>query len=134
MICISIAQESRRLALADLFNAGKQCDLVEIRLDCFEKAPDIRELMEAKKGPVIMSCRRQKDGGTWRGSGDERLALLRQCIITRAEYVEIEPDVADQIPRFPPAQRVISYTDLSETPGDIAEIYEEMQTKSPDVI
>src|ERR1700690_2646557 len=37
MICISINQESRRLALFDMFNAAGQCDLLEIRLDRFGK-------------------------------------------------------------------------------------------------
>ena len=35
---------------------------------------------------------------------------------------------------FPPSQRVIAYTNLSETPSDILDIYEEARTKSPDVI
>jgi 3-dehydroquinate dehydratase / shikimate dehydrogenase len=134
MICISIAQASRRMALADILNASRQCDLIEIRLDCFEKAPDIAELLANKPRPVIMSCRRHKDGGEWRGSEEERLTLLRQCIVAKADYVEIEMDVADQIRKFPPAKRVITYTDLQETPRDIAEIYTECQSKSPDVI
>jgi 3-dehydroquinate dehydratase/shikimate dehydrogenase len=102
MICISINQESRRLALADMLNASRQCDLLEIRLDRFGKAPDLSELLSAKPRPVIMSCRRPRDGGHWEGSEEERLALLRQCIISKADYVEIELDVADQIRRFPP--------------------------------
>ena len=134
MICISIAQESRRLALADLFNASRQCDLVEIRLDCFDKAPDVGELLAAKRGPIIMSCRREQDGGLWKGTENDRLALLRQCIISKADYVEIEHDIADQIRRFPPAQRVISYTNLKETPADIVDIYDEMQKMNADVI
>src|SRR5262249_10557108 len=100
MICISIAQESRRLALADMLNASRQCDLLEVRLDRFDKAPDIAELLAAKPRPVIMSCRRPCDGGHWEGSEDERLALLRQCIISKADYVEIELDVADQVRPF----------------------------------
>ena len=32
MICISIAQESRGFTLVDMFNAGPQCDLLEVRL------------------------------------------------------------------------------------------------------
>src|SRR5262249_9765246 len=43
-------------------------------------------------------------------------------------------DIADQIRRFPPAKRVISYTNLSETPTDIAGIYAEAQEQQPDVI
>jgi 3-dehydroquinate dehydratase/shikimate dehydrogenase len=134
MICISIGQASRRFALADMVNAARQCDLLEIRLDRFVKAPDLGELLAAKPRPVIMSCRRKRDGGDWQGSEDERLTLLRQCIISKADYVEIELDAADQIRRFPPAKRVISYTNLEETPADIADIYAEAQTKSPDVI
>src|SRR5262245_61169793 len=134
MICISIFQESRRFALADMLNAAPQCDLLEVRLDRFGKAPDVGELLAHKPRPVIMSCRRERDGGAWHGSEDERLALLRQCIISKADYVEIELDVADQIRKFPPAKRVISYTNLSETPPDIGKIYEEAQNKSPDVI
>lgn len=134
MICISIAQESRRLALADMLNAARQCDLLEVRLDRFGKAPDVGELLSVKPKPVIMSCRRPRDGGMWDGSEDERLAVLRQCIISKADYVEIELDAADQIRKFPPTKRVISYTNRSETPANIAEIYAQAQTKSPDVI
>lgn len=134
MICISIAQESRRLALADMLNAGRQCDLLEVRLDRFERAPDLKELLAAKPKPVIFSCRRPRDGGLWEGSEDERLTLLRQCIIDRADYVEIELDVADKIRPFPPTRRVISYTNLRETPSDIAEIHAEAATKNADVV
>jgi 3-dehydroquinate dehydratase/shikimate dehydrogenase len=134
MICISIAQESRRMALADMLNASRQCDLLEVRLDRFGKAPELKELLAAKPKPVIMSCRRMRDGGLWEGSEEERLAVLRQCIISKADYVEIELDVADQIRPFPPAKRVISYTNRQETPANIAEIYAEAQTKKPDVI
>jgi 3-dehydroquinate dehydratase / shikimate dehydrogenase len=134
MICISINQESRRMALVDMLNAARQCDLVEVRLDRFGKAPELGELIAHKPKPVIMSCRRPADGGHWDGTEDERLALLRQCIISKADYVEIELDIADQIRPFPPAKRVICYTNLRETPADIADIYAEAQTKKPDVI
>jgi 3-dehydroquinate dehydratase/shikimate dehydrogenase len=134
MICISIAQESRRFALVDMLNAARQCDLLEVRLDRFGKAPDVGELLAAKPKPIIMSCRRPRDGGLWDGSEDERLAILRQCIISKADYVEIELDVADQIRKFPPAKRVVSYTNRDETPANIADIYAQAQRKSPDVI
>jgi 3-dehydroquinate dehydratase/shikimate dehydrogenase len=134
MICISIAQESRRLALADMVNAARQCDLLEVRLDRFQKAAEIGELLAVKPKPVIMSCPRPQDGGQWSGTEEERLALLRQCIISKADYVEMELDVADQIRPFPPSQRIISYTNLRETPANIGQIYQDAQDKNPDVI
>jgi 3-dehydroquinate dehydratase/shikimate dehydrogenase len=134
MICISIAQESRRLAPADMLNASRQCDLLEVRLDCFAKAVDIGELLSIRPKPVIMSCRRACDGGAWQGDEDDRLDLLRQCIRGKAEYVEIELDVADRIPPSPSTRRVISYTSLAEEPGDLLAIYARAQAKKPDVI
>ncbi len=122
------------MALADMLNAAPQCDLLEVRLDRFAKAPDVGELLTHKPKPIILSCRRQQDGGAWNGSEEERLALLRQCIVSKGDYVEIELDVAEQIRPFPPAKRVISYTNFRETPSDIADIYAEAQTKHPDVI
>lgn len=134
MICISIAQESRRFALVDMRNAAPQCDLLEVRLDRFGKSPEIGELLAAKPKPVILSCRRPEDGGEWDGSEDERLAVLRQCIISKADYVEIEHDVADQIRPFPGCKRVISYYNLETTPSDLANVYAECLKKKPDVV
>ena len=134
MICISINQESRRMALADVVNAKHFGDVLEIRLDRFGKSPEIGELLAKKAKPVIMVCRRGQDGGFWEGTEQDRLAILRQCIISKADYVEIELDVADDIRSLPPCKRVISYTNMTETPEDILDIYDEMLTKKPDVI
>lgn len=134
MFCISINQESRRLALADMVNAARFGDLLEVRLDRFGKAPDLGELIGLKPKPLIMTCRRQADGGFWDGSEEERLAILRQCVISKADYVELELDVADSVRRFGPCKRIIAYTNLRETPGDILDIYDQARGKNPDVI
>src|SRR5258708_14371872 len=90
MICVSINQESRRLALADMLNAGRLgADLLEVRLDRFGKAPDVGELIASKPCPVILTCRRPVDGGHWDGTEDERLAILRQSIVSKAHYVSL---------------------------------------------
>src|SRR5262245_48561442 len=135
MIGISIAQSSRRLALADMLNAAMMgADLLEVRLDGFDQDPDPKELLSARRKPVIFSCRRTADGGSWKGTEDARITLLKTAIIAEPDYCEIELDIADQVRRFGPCQRVISYTNLKETPADIADIYEEMRAKDPDII
>jgi hypothetical protein len=100
MICVSIAQQSRRLTPVDMLKAGPQCDLLEVRLDRFEKAANVAEVLAHKPRPVIMACRRGEDGGDWLGHEQERLALLRQCVVGKADYVEVELDVADQVRPF----------------------------------
>jgi len=87
-----------------------------------------------KRKPVIVACRRATDGGQWTGHEEERLALLRQCVICKADYVEIELDVADEIRPLPPTKRVITYTNLLEVPNNLNDIYQQALTKSPDVI
>ncbi len=139
MICVTISQESRRLALADMLNAGGRADLLEMRLDRFGKAPEIGEILAAKPKPIIMTCRRTQDGGHWDGAEEDRVAMLRQCIISKADYVEIELDIADQVRKPPeslklPTKRIISYTNTNETPKDISRIYAQCQTKQPDFI
>jgi 3-dehydroquinate dehydratase/shikimate dehydrogenase len=121
--------------MADLVNARQLgADLLEIRLDRYLELPDLRQLLAAKPRPVILSCRRKDDGGEWRGTEEERLALLRQSIVAGADYVEIEWDVADQIRPYPGSKRIFSYTNLQGTPSDIADIYAKVLSRSPDVV
>lgn len=134
MLCVSIYQKSRQLALVDMLNASRQGDMIEIRLDRFSKDPNAGELLQHKSKPVICSCRRPKDGGDWDGTEEERQALLRSCVVSGADYVELEMDIAANFRRYGTTKRVISYTNLEETPGDIAAIYAGAQTKNPDVI
>src|SRR5947209_2793309 len=117
-----------------MHNAGPQCDLLEVRLDRFDNAANLGELLANRPKPVIMTCRRAEDGGDWQGSEPERLALLRQCVVSGADYVEIELDVADQVRPLPPAKRVVSYTNLVETPENLPEVYAQILTRSPDVV
>lgn len=134
MICVSVATESRRMAMADMLTAARQADLLEVRLDRFGKEPDLKELLTARRKPVILTCRRRCDGGEWEGTEDERLTLLRQCVIHKADYVEIELDAADQIRPFPGAKRVISITGLDDSGDDVEERYDQARAKNPDVI
>jgi 3-dehydroquinate dehydratase/shikimate dehydrogenase len=134
MICISIAQASRRFARVDMFNARGQADLVELRLDRFDQLPDLEELLAYKRSPVILSCRRPQDGGHWRGTEDERRSLLRQCALAGPDFLEVELDAADAVPPQPGVKRIISYTNLKETPADVAAIHRQAAFKSPDVI
>lgn len=135
MICVSIVQESRRLALADMLNAAMLgADLIEVRLDKFEKDANLSELVTARRKPLLFACRRPADGGEWAGTEEERLILLRTAVMAKADYVELELDAADQVRPFPGCQRVISYTNLTELPSDIDQIYERLLSKKPDAI
>ncbi|MEZ5939860.1 MAG: type I 3-dehydroquinate dehydratase [Planctomycetaceae bacterium] len=134
MICITVTPTSRTLAKADLLNAARQGDIVELCLDHFRKEPDVKELISAIDKPVIISCRRQQDGGQWQGTEEERLMLLRQAIVAGPAYVELDLDIAPNVPRFGNTQRVISFTRLDEPETDIDQVFYEASNAKADVV
>ena len=72
MICISVTPISRKLAPADILNASRKCDLIELCLDHFKKKPEVAELLKLTEKPVLVSCRSRKDGGQFAGSEEDR--------------------------------------------------------------
>ncbi|MDA0836104.1 MAG: type I 3-dehydroquinate dehydratase [Planctomycetota bacterium] len=133
-ICISVASESRNLAKVDLLNASRQADIVEFCLDHLIKEPNVAELIEGIQKPILISCRRREDGGQWQGTEEERLLLLRQAIVAQPEYVELDLEIANKIPRFGKTKRVISFTSLDEPVNDVEEIVNRAVQAKADVV
>lgn len=134
MICVTVTPTSRTLAKADLLNATRQGDIVELCLDHFHKEPDVKDLISAINKPMIVSCRRPQDGGKWQGTEEERLLLLRQAIVAGPAYIELDLDIAPQIPRFGKTQRVISFTRLDRPESDIDSIFNEAAAAKADIV
>jgi len=119
MICVSITPEHRTLARVDLLNAAREADLVELCADRLSTSADLSRLLGDVGKPVIVSCRRAQDGGAWSGSEEERCGVLRKATFSGAAYVEIEPDVAHEVPRAGSAKRIISFTSLEKPLSDV---------------
>jgi|GEM_PF-2634312 len=136
MICISVTPSSRRLAAADLFNASRYCDLIELCLDGLKKLPDVGALLRAVEKPVLVSCRRECDGGQWSGSEPDRIQLLRNAIVAGPAYVELELDIANDIPRFGNTKRVISHTNLRSPlkQAAIDQVFEDCWKAKADIV
>src|SRR5262249_16015039 len=60
--------------------------------------------------------------------------LLRQAIVAGFDWVDLETDVADEIPRFRDVKRIISYHNLREVPSDLEEIHAHMCAQDADVV
>ncbi|QDU59882.1 3-dehydroquinate dehydratase [Planctomycetes bacterium Pan216] len=134
MICVSIAQPSRRFALIDIINARGRCDFLEICLDRFVRRPSFTELFRAWNRPIIISCRRPRDGGQWKGDEDSRLALLHKAAAANADYVEIE---LDRVRDFRPengAKLIVSHTDFDKNPSNLRQIWLQACENGADVV
>jgi 3-dehydroquinate dehydratase/shikimate dehydrogenase len=136
MICISVCPASRTFAKVDMLNAARQCDIVELCLDRLVKEPDVSDLIAGIDKPVMISCRRKRDGGQFEGSDEQRLTLLRQAIVSGPAYIELDYEDAQTIPKFGDTKRVISYTSLKKPFGkdEIEEIFGEARQLNCDVV
>ncbi len=114
--------------------AEQGAPLAELRLDYINGEVNIKRLIADRPTPVIITCRRPNDGGKWAGSEEQRLLLLRTAIAEGVDYVDLEEDVADKIPRFGKTKRIISYHDFRKTPDNLDELYQRMLQLSPDII
>ncbi len=108
--------------------------LVELRLDWLKRTPELQRLLTERPTPVIVTCRRPEETGKWRGTEEQRQTLIRQAIVLGAEYVDLEIDIAEQIPRYGDTKRIISYHNFKETPDDLEEIYQEMEQQDADYL
>jgi 3-dehydroquinate dehydratase/shikimate dehydrogenase len=135
VICAVIGRTRHKMMQIEIQEAAKRgAKLIELRLDFLKKAPDFKRLLDKRPCPMIATFRRPADGGRWSGSEEERQMLIRQAVVAGFDYIDLESDVADHIPRFGSVKRIVSYHNLDETPDDLEPIYERMCRQDADIV
>lgn len=109
-------------------------DLIELRLDALQTVPDVKLLLKDRPCPIIITCRREEDGGRSKRSETDRMILLRTAIFEGADYVDLEYDVAARVPRFGKTKRIVSYHNFENTPDNIEAILQHMSTLDADFL
>jgi 3-dehydroquinate dehydratase/shikimate dehydrogenase len=135
MIAISIGRGRHRMMIAEhrhIAELGAQ--LVELRLDYIVRAVNLKRLIAEKPTPVIITCRREQDGGYWKHTEQERMMLIRSAIAEGVDYIDLEIDIASQVPRFGKTKRIISYHNFKETPQNLREIHDQCAALNADII
>jgi 3-dehydroquinate dehydratase/shikimate dehydrogenase len=134
-ICVVIARTRHGMMQAEIQEAARRgAHLIEVRLDFLKKAPDFKRLLADKPCPMIATVRRPAEGGKWDSSEDARRVLLRQAIVAGFDWVDLEYDVADSIPRFGRVRRIVSYHNMREMPADLEKIHQRMCAQDADVV
>jgi 3-dehydroquinate dehydratase / shikimate dehydrogenase len=134
-ICVVIGRTRHKMVQAEIQEAFKQgARLIEIRLDYLARSPDFKRLLVDKPCPVIATVRRAADGGRWTGSEEARQSVLRQAIVSGFDWVDIEHDIADKIPRFGNVKRIVSYHNMREVPLDLEDLHKKMCKMDADIV
>jgi 3-dehydroquinate dehydratase/shikimate dehydrogenase len=135
MLCVSIGRSRHTHMIEEHRHLVTQgAELVELRLDYLRGPVNLKRLLTDRPGPVLITCRRERDGGRYTGPEDERQLLLRMAISEGAEYVDIEEDIAAGIPRFGNTKRVFSYHNFRQLPPDLDEIHRRICKLDPDIV
>lgn len=130
-----IGRTRHKMMQAEIQEAAKQgAKLIELRLDFLARSPDYKRLLYDRPCPVIASFRRQADGGRFTGTEEQRLMLIRQAIVAGFDYIDLEIDIIDKIPRFGKVKRIVSYHNVHEVPEQLEQIYQQMCEADADFV
>jgi len=113
----------------DIKKTDDVSDVVELRLDLFNKLPTLEKIKRIKK-PKIITIRKEKDGGGFKGKEDERYNIFMKYS-SIAEYVDIEFDSEDRFFDLKP-KIIESYHNFVETP-DYKKLKEYIDNRRGDI-
>ena len=135
MICVTIGR-GRHSSLAEEWKEAAEAgvDLVELRIDCLRREPELKRILKDRPTPMVFTIRRGVDGGLWRGNEEKRQQLIREAIAAGVDYIDLEMDIATKIRRFGKTKRIISYHNMKTTPVDVQDIAEKCEEFDPDVV
>lgn len=125
MIIVVIAESSGEAARARLatLEGGpfKGRVMAELRVDALDEPEAVEDLLRTPV-PVLVTCRRLRDGGRWRGTEDDRRRVLEQAMGWGAWGIDVEVDVLPELP-FARGERVVaSFHEFNSTPAELDEI------------
>lgn len=133
MICAVINGPSLKQAFTQINKVKEQADLVELRLDHFNKInlSELSALKNAFSIPMIFTLRSKSQGGNYMGSEEKRHGEIRRLATLGPEFLDLESHVPIEFVReisndFPKINLIISSHDFNHTPQDLDLVLNQM--------
>lgn len=142
-VCIPITAETLEQVVKDLKEAENLADLVELRIDFIKNIDKnkLKKLLERKKKKIIVTCRPKSLCGSFYGSEEKRIELLKKAIELNTDYIDIEiesnnKEIKNIINNKKNTKIILSYHNLKETPSlnELNKKYDEIKKLNPDLI
>jgi 3-dehydroquinate dehydratase-1/3-dehydroquinate dehydratase/shikimate dehydrogenase len=123
-ICVSIACENETEAVDMARRSEVYADIIEIRLDRLSN-PGIEPFVRGLSKPLLFTNRPTWEGGSFKESEGERVALLLKAIQNDCALVDLElktahalrAELLDVLLKHPQTGLIISWHDFSGTPS-----------------
>ncbi len=116
-------------------DAVVDADLIELRLDTV-RDPDVHAALEGRRRPAIVTCRAAWEGGSFRGSEEERRRILSDAIAAGAEWIDVEARAGfdDLIARAHGTRVVLSEHHFGGVPSDLEARIRALRARGADVV
>ena len=121
-IAIPIFQKDKERIIATAEDCiEKGADILELRIDAIENPNPkmVRDIIEEINFPIIATNRIESEGGSFKGSEEDRIAILRECGDI-ADYIDVELATDGRLLktlRDIDAKTIISYHNFRKTPS-----------------
>ena len=89
MICVPITASNNNEAIKDIGTANRVADIIEIRADLIRR-PNLGLLIKKAQKPIIVTNRKNSEGGKFGGNAKKRIELLEHAILLNPDFVDIE--------------------------------------------
>lgn len=134
MLCVVIKGPSFEKAQQQLSKALEVADLVEIRLDCFDKLDfnALKKLLSEYSLPMIFTLRSRSQGGHYSKSEESRLAQIQRLAELGPDYLDLEyetplPFIEEIASSYPSIKLILSFHHFTTIPEDLDAIYKTMR-------
>jgi adenylyltransferase/sulfurtransferase len=119
-VVVSIRASSEDELVREALARAVRADVVELRVDGIER-PNLERLRDLELGkPLLLTCRTRREGGSFPGTEDERLAILDRAVALGFDYVDVEIDsLTAPFSRRSGTRLVLSHHDFRSLPADV---------------
>jgi 3-dehydroquinate dehydratase / shikimate dehydrogenase len=127
-LCVTVGGASSAELRAARDAAAADADLVELRLDSVAD-PEPAAALAGRTRPVVVTCRPRWEGGSFDGSEEARIGLLRQAWELGAEHVDVEwraPGAGRFLAETGGRRVVLSMHDFEGVPADLDDVVRDM--------
>ena len=133
-VCVAVAEKDAPSAMKASEEAvAGGADLIEIRFDAMTALPDELDQLANAGVPTIATLRSRTQGGSWKGTDEEKLHFLQKAVRSGFHYVDLESDFSllAEAPRLlKDAKLIVSHHDFDKTPK-VSEIVQTMVSLAP---
>lgn len=126
MICLSLTEKNLEENLLQYQKNRGLIDLAELRIDLLDASYNIDALKRFPSicdKPVILACRRKRDGGSFSGSERSRVQLMKKLLDSGFRYLDLEEDLTgsglEQLAAARSIPVIRSFQDTEQIPADL---------------